>query len=192
MPERGVFGTRQTRSGQEQYAWSQPTTLQVSQERPARACVLWQELAPPGGELTAQDERGDCHTMAPRAMTHSLSVRPPSPLLPSSLGPGAIIVLRKRDRLAVYAARIRVSFSRGRLERNVVHAGKNGSLCNAGEKAWIRSWLRRSMWLWPGHCLISTTIASQTRPGSGSVWLLSQQTPRTSMVLPEQACMGQM
>src|SRR5260370_26502294 len=86
LPERGVFGTRQTRSGQEQYAWSQPTTLQVSQEQQARAGVFWQELAPPGGELTAKDERGDCHQMAPRASTHSLSVRPPSPLLTSSLG----------------------------------------------------------------------------------------------------------
>jgi hypothetical protein len=87
LPERGVFGTRQTWSGQEQSSWSQPTTLQVSQERPARAGVFWQELPPPGGELTAQDEGDDCHQMAPRAMTHSLSVRPPSPCLTSSLAP---------------------------------------------------------------------------------------------------------
>src|SRR5260370_41004695 len=79
--------TRQTRSGQEQYSWSQPTTLQVSQERPARACVCWQELAPPGGELTAQAGEYACHTMAPRAMTHSLAVRSPSPLLTFSMGP---------------------------------------------------------------------------------------------------------
>jgi len=81
-----VFGTRQTRSGQEQYAWSQPTTLRVSQERPARAGVYWQELAPPGGELTSPAEEDACHKVAPRASTHGLSVRPPAPVLPSSMG----------------------------------------------------------------------------------------------------------
>src|SRR6266446_2686166 len=82
-----MFGTRQTRSGQEQYAWSQPTTLRVSPERPARVGVCWQELAPPGGELTAQAEGYACHPMAPRASTHSLAVRPPAPVLTSSRGP---------------------------------------------------------------------------------------------------------
>ena len=87
LPQRGVFGTRQTRSGQEQSSWSQPTTLQVSQERPARAGVCWQGLAPPGGELTSQADGYDCHQMAPRASTHSLSVRPPAPFLTTSMGP---------------------------------------------------------------------------------------------------------
>src|SRR5258707_11909640 len=91
--------------------------------------------------------------------------------------PGAIILLLNRDRLCVYAAIIRVSSIRCRLERNVAHAGKNGSLCNAREKAWMMSWLHRSMWLLPGHCSICTTIVSQTRPGSIREWLLSQQTP---------------
>jgi hypothetical protein len=85
LPEHGVFGTRQTRSGQEQYAWSQPTTLQVSQEQPAGVC--WQELAPPGGELTAQADGYNCHKMASRAITPSLAVCPPSPCLASSMGP---------------------------------------------------------------------------------------------------------
>ena len=49
--------------------------------------MLWQELPPPVGELTAQADGYDCHEMAPRAMTHSLSVRPPSPFLPFSLDP---------------------------------------------------------------------------------------------------------
>src|SRR5216683_1208126 len=56
-------------------------------KRPRRDGEFWQELAPPGGELTAQADGDDCHTMAPRAMAHSLSVRPPSPFLTSSLGP---------------------------------------------------------------------------------------------------------
>jgi hypothetical protein len=49
--------------------------------------VCWQELAPPDGELTAQPEGDNCHPMAPRAMTHSLSVNPPSPCLLSSISP---------------------------------------------------------------------------------------------------------
>src|SRR5260370_38648086 len=44
-------------------------------------------LPPPGGELTAQDDGDDCHAMAPRAITHNLSVRPPSPFLTASMGP---------------------------------------------------------------------------------------------------------
>src|SRR5258708_37065607 len=87
LPERGVFGKRQTWSGEEQSSWSQPTTLQVSQERPARAGVCWQELPPPDGELTAQDDGYDCHKMAPRASTPNLSVHPPAPCLTSSMGP---------------------------------------------------------------------------------------------------------
>jgi len=50
--------------------------------------VCWQELAPSGGELTAQDDGYDCHTIAPRAITYNLSVRPPSTCLPSSMSPG--------------------------------------------------------------------------------------------------------
>src|SRR5215472_1533306 len=73
--------------GQYQYSWLQVTTLQVSQERPARAGVRWQELAPPVGELTAQADGYDCHTMASRAITPSLAVRSPSPLLTSSMSP---------------------------------------------------------------------------------------------------------
>ena len=62
-------------------------TLQVSQERRARVGVCWQELAPPGGELTTQAKGYACHTMAPRASIPSLAVRSPSPFLPSSSGP---------------------------------------------------------------------------------------------------------
>src|SRR5216684_742786 len=76
-----------TEKGQEQYSWSQPTTLQVSPERPARAGVYWQELAPPGGELTAQAVGYACHQMAPRASIHRLAVRPPAPVLTSSRCP---------------------------------------------------------------------------------------------------------
>ena len=49
--------------------------------------MCWQELAPPGGELTSQDEGYDCHHMARGAMTHNLYVRPPAPFLPSSMDP---------------------------------------------------------------------------------------------------------
>jgi hypothetical protein len=48
--------------------------------------MFWQELPPSGGELTSQDNEYDCHKVAPRAMTHSLSVCPPAPFLPSSMG----------------------------------------------------------------------------------------------------------
>src|SRR5260370_40286040 len=85
---------------------------------------------------------------------------------PPQGGPGAIIVLLKRDLLGVSAARSRVSFLRCRLERNVAHASKNGSQCNAREKAWIRSWVRRRIWLWPGPCSIRATITNQPRLGS--------------------------
>ena len=82
----------------------------MSQEWPARAGVCWQELPPPGGELTAPADGYDCHTMAPRAITHNLSVRPPSPFLTASMGLGCYNLLLKRDRLCVFAALIRVSF----------------------------------------------------------------------------------
>jgi hypothetical protein len=49
--------------------------------------VFWQELAPPGGELTSQAEGYDGHKMARGAITHNLYVRPPASLLPSSMGP---------------------------------------------------------------------------------------------------------
>src|SRR5258708_9761783 len=57
------------------------------QKRPRRDGVFWQELAPPGGELTSQADGYDCHKMARGAITHNLYVRPPSPFLPSSMGP---------------------------------------------------------------------------------------------------------
>src|SRR5260370_6602897 len=162
------------------------------QKRPGRDCVL-ASAPPPGGELTAQDEGDACHTMAPRAMTHSLSVHPPAPCLTCSLGPRCYTFAMKRDRPGVFAALIRCcSFTRCRLERNVTHAGKNRSLCNARAKAWMRVWLHRSMWLWPGHCSIGTTIASQTRPGSRRNWLLLQQTSWESMSLRAPRFMVQM
>src|SRR5260370_22768921 len=105
---------------------------------------------------------------------------------PPQGGPGAIIVLLERDLLGVSAARSRVSFLRCRLERNVAHAGKNGSPCNAREKAGIRSWGRRRIWLCPGHGSILATITDQTRPGSITLQLLSQHTPHASIRTPEQ------
>ena len=61
--------------------------LQVSQERQARAGVLWQELAPPDDELTAQADGYACHKVPPRAGTHRLSVRPPAPMFDLLNGP---------------------------------------------------------------------------------------------------------
>jgi hypothetical protein len=57
------------------------------QKRPGRDGVFWQELAPPGGELTSQDDGYDRHKMARGAITHNLYVCPPSPFLPSSMSP---------------------------------------------------------------------------------------------------------
>jgi hypothetical protein len=48
--------------------------------------------------------------------------------------PGAILLLRKRDLLCVFAARIRCSFSRCRLQMNVAHAGKNLALQRKRER----------------------------------------------------------
>jgi hypothetical protein len=66
------------------------------QELPGRDRVCWQELAPPGGELTAQALGDACHPMAPRASTHVLSVRPPAHCCPPQGARGAIIVLFKK------------------------------------------------------------------------------------------------
>ena len=52
------------------------------------ASVCLQELAPPGGELTAPAAGDICHKTALRARTHSLAVRPSAPVLPSSRDPG--------------------------------------------------------------------------------------------------------
>jgi hypothetical protein len=49
--------------------------------------VFWQELPPPGGESTSQDDGDDCHTMAPRAITYNLYVRHTSPVLTASMSP---------------------------------------------------------------------------------------------------------
>jgi hypothetical protein len=61
-------------------------------------------LPPPGGESTSQADEYACHTMAPQAIIHNLSVHPPSPFLTASMGPGCYNLLLKRDRLCVFAA----------------------------------------------------------------------------------------
>ena len=73
----------------------------------ARGGVCWQELAPPGGEVTAYADGDNCHPMAPRAILHNPSVSPTSPT------PGAIILLRTREPLA-----------RGRLHMHSAHEGR--------------------------------------------------------------------
>ena len=65
------------------------TTRDASTSLPsstALASVCWQELAPPSDELTAPAERDACHKTAPRASTLHRPVRPPAPVLTSSMG----------------------------------------------------------------------------------------------------------
>ena len=147
--------------------------------------MFWRELPPQGGELTAYPEGDACYPKAPRAIPHSLSGCLTFPSL------RCYNWLRKRDRRGMFAAREPVLLARGRLQMPVAHAGKQRPLCNARQKGWMSAWPYKSMWPWRGRCLSCTTAASQTRPGSTSVWLLLQQTARSSMLLPRQRFMVQ-
>src|SRR5260370_38686374 len=105
--------------------------IQPEVQRKKNSHVCWQDPPPPGGELTAQAEGDACHKVAPRASIPSLSVRPPSPLLTTSLGPRCYNLLLKRDRLCVYAVHIRVSFSGCRLNRDGAPQAKTGPSVNS-------------------------------------------------------------
>src|SRR5260370_35580002 len=52
-----------------------------------RGVMRLENVAPTAVGFTAQPGGDNCHPMAPRAMTHSLSVNPPSPCLISSMSP---------------------------------------------------------------------------------------------------------
>ena len=67
----------------------------------------------------------------------------------------------------MYAARIRCSFTRCRLEMNVAHAGKNCSLCDTREKGWIDD----SMVAQENVALARSLIDLQNSRQSDPAWL---------------------